>query len=547
VSGERPAGRRGSAGPTLQLSDLDLRILSLLHRHRVLTQNQLAAINPETSERTLRYRCARLVRHGLAGRSRPYRERGSAPFHLWPTRKGEAIACGAPPPRGGERREPNPLFLAHAAGLSDVYVALVRGLPAGAELTHFEREGAAREPFLTWPGREERAIAPDAYFEVADAEGTKLHAFLELDMGSMSHRRLKQKAAGYAEYEKANAWRERHRFCPALLFLTTTEKRARSFLAAMGKESGRNSELLTCACDLARDPEPVAAEPRWLLGPGEDEEPVELLAALREARRPHDEALAQEQAERRREEAERERLRSNPEALRAHLHNWRGRWEVERLGEPWSQAVEIVMGRGGELEEAERRALLALGALLADPLRPRLAEREPSAGERRALDALAEHCGAEQLRRVEALVGRFGEGPALREARGRIEAGELLSEPEIWSLDLAGSEDRTARAEQERLASAYRAWREREARRLFKAQRFLARLGSGPEDFLAEVDERALRRCSRCEEIAYPDPERAHRERQPRDVAGRCHFCAEAAALAGLDPQPPAVADRDGS
>jgi hypothetical protein len=551
MTDSRATGRR-SAGPTPPLSDLDLRILSLLQRHRVLTQNQLAAINPETPERTLRYRCARLARHGLAGRSRPYRERGSAPFHLWPTRKGEAIACGAPPPRGGERREPNPLFLAHAAGLSEVYVALARGLPAEAELIRFEREGAAREPFLTWPGREERAIAPDAYLQIADAEGTQLHAFLELDMGSMSHRRLKQKAAGYAEYAKANARRERHCFCPALLFLTTTEKRARSFLAAMSRESGRNSGLLSCACDLARDPEPVAAEPRWLLGP-EDEEPVDLLAALRAARRPHAEELAQEQAERQSEEAERERLRSDPEALRAHLHNWRGRWEAERLGEPWAQAVEIVLGRGGELAEVERRALLCLGALLADPLRPRLAEREPSAGERRALDALAEHCRDEQLRRVEALVERFGEGPALREARRRIEAGELLREPEIWSLDLAGSEDRTARAESERLASAYLAWREREARRLFKAQGLLARLGSGPEDFLAEVDERALRQCSGCEEIAYPDPERAHRERQPRRVASRCHFCGNAAALipyrlsGGLYPQPPAMTDRGGS
>lgn len=545
MTGSRATGRGGSAGPTPPLSDLDLRILSLLHRHRVLTQSQLAAINPETPARTLRYRCSRLARHGLAGRSRPYRERGSAPHHLWPTRKGEAIACGAPPPRGGERREPNPLFLAHAAGLSEVYVALARGLPAGAELIGFEREGAAREPFLTWANREERAIAPDAYFEVVDAEGTQLHAFLELDMGSMSHRRLGQKAAGYAEYAKANAWSERHRFCPALLFLTTTEKRARSFLAAMDREPGRDSLLLTCACELARSPERIAAEPRWLLSVDGGEEPVDLLGALSEARRPYDEELAREQAERRREEAERERLRADPEALRDHLRNWRGRWEAERLGEPWARAVETALEQGGELAEAERRALAALGSLFADPLRPQLAEREPSAEERRALDGLAEHCRVEQLRRVEALLGRFGEGPALREARRRIEAGELLSAPEIWGLDLAGSEDRTARAESERLASTYLAWREREARRLCKAQGLLARFGSRPEDFLAEVDERALRRCRRCEEIAYPDPKRAREERKRGDVAFRCHFCGEAAALAPERPSP--GADRGGA
>jgi len=113
----RPAGARSSAGNP-SLSDLDHRILDLLSSLRVLTLPQLATISPEIPSRTLRYRTARLAKHGFVGRTRPYRERGSAPHHLWPTRKGEAIAKGEAPPRGGERREPNPLFLAHAAGLA---------------------------------------------------------------------------------------------------------------------------------------------------------------------------------------------------------------------------------------------------------------------------------------------------------------------------------------------------------------------------------------------------------------------------------------------
>jgi hypothetical protein len=158
---------RRRAGPTRPLSDLDQRILALLSRHRVITQNQLAAIVPDVPARTLRYRCARLAHMGLAGRSRPYRERGSAPSHLWPTRRGEAIVAGGPSPRGGERREPNPLFLAHAAGLSEVYVALATGLPEVVALARFEREGEAREPFAA-EGRRERAIAPDAFIEITD-------------------------------------------------------------------------------------------------------------------------------------------------------------------------------------------------------------------------------------------------------------------------------------------------------------------------------------------------------------------------------------------
>lgn len=515
------------------LSDLDLRILGLLATHRVLTQNQLAAINPETPARTLRYRCARLARHGLAGRTRPYRERGSAPHHLWPTRKGEALACGGPPPRGGERREPNPLFLAHAAGLSEIYVALATTLPTAVTLARFEREADSREPFET-ARREKRAIAPDVFIEISDFDDRALLAFIELDMGTMSHRRLKQKAAGYAEYAKAGAWRERHRFCPALLFLTTTEKRARSFLAAMQKELDGEAPLLSCASDLARRIDRCAAERCWLLGPS-DEEPVDLPAALRKARRPFDEGRERRAARRREEDAERELLRTDPEALRDHLRRWRHRdWGMTRLGEPTATALAITIDSEGELARPERGALLALGAMFADPLELQLAERDPSAEERGAFNGVAEHHRATQLARVNDLAERFGEGPSLGKAREQVETGELSPPAPAWQLEASAQQDERARAEQERLRSEYLEWRPEEARRLAKAQGIASRLRNGPEAFLAKVDRRSLRFCRNCEEIAYPDPERARCERAREDVAFRCHFCGDAAALAKL-------------
>lgn len=530
----RPRSRSEANAPAL--SDLDLRILGLLATHRVLTQNQLAAINPKTPARTLRYRCARLARYGLAGRTRPYRERGSAPHHLWPTRKGEALACDGPPPRGGERREPNPLFLAHAAGLSEIYVALATTLPAEVTLARFERESYAREPFET-SLREKRAIAPDVFIEISDLDNRALLAFIELDMGTMSHRRLKQKAAGYAEYAKAGAWRERHRFCPALLFLTTTEKRARSFLAAMQKDLESDALLLTCASDLARRIERCAAKRCWLLG-AEDEQAVDLLAALREARRPFDEARERRATRRREEDAERERLRTDPEALRDHLRRWRHRdWGMTRLGEPTATALAITIDSEGELADAERQALRALGVLFADPLELQLAEREPSTEECRAFNVVAEHHRATQLARVNDLAERFGDGPALREARGLIETGDLSSPAPAWQLETSVQQDERARAEQERLRSEYLEWREEEARRLVKAQGIAGRLRNGPEAFLAKVDRRSLRFCRNCEEIAYPDPERARYERAREDVAFRCHFCGDAAALAKLSDE----------
>jgi hypothetical protein len=525
---------RRQAGPTRPLSDLDLRVLSLLSRHRVLTQNQLAAIIPGVPARTLRYRCARLARMGLAGRSRPYRERGSAPFHLWPTRLGEARVAGGPPPRGGERREPNPLFLAHAAGLSDVYVALETTLPASISLSRFEREGEAREPFAA-EGGHGRAVAPDALIEITDAEGRALLAFLELDMGTMSHRRLRQKAAGYADYARAEAWRERHRFCPALLFLTTTGKRARSFLAAMEKELGHDALLLTCASDLARTPDRCATDRRWMLSVDGGGRPVGLSAALREARRPFEEAEAE--AERRREDAERDRLRTDPEALRSHLRYWgRSHWGTERFGPVVAVALGLTLERDDPMDEAERRAVGALGATIADPLRLWEGGREATEHERAAFGELVEHRRVHQLDDVEGLAGRLGDGPALREARRRIEAGELLGGADLSGLGLRAADDRRSRNEQERLCSGYMASREGEARRRAKAQRLPARLRNGPETFIEAIDRRSLRVCRGCREIVYPDPDRGRYERRPLDVAFRCHFCggAELAEIDGL-------------
>ncbi len=407
-------------------------------------------------------------------------------------------------------------------------MALKTTLPDEVKLVRFEREADAREPFSTRAGLEKRAIAPDAFIEISDADGGSLLAFVELDMGSMSHRRLKTKAAGYAEYVKAEAWRERHRFCPALLFVTTTEKRARSFLAAMAKEAGRDSLLLTCACDLVRRLSHFASKDRWLLSIDEGKRAADLLNALRESRRPFDEEQERMESERHREDAECERLRSDPEALRSHLQSRSHRdWGSERLGRSAAAALMFTLEQDDALDGVEREALSALGAMFANPLRVQLDDRKLTADERHTFDALVRHHLARQLDRVRDLAERFGDGPALRKARQHLQGGALLDRDDLsWRLSEEAKRDGSARAEQKRLREDYLGWREQRARQLAKAQGIVDRLRNGPEAFLDEVDRRALRLCGSCDEIAYPDPESAAHERGARyDVAGRCHFC----------------------
>lgn len=97
----------------------------------------------------------------------------------------------------------------------------------GLRLLGYRREGEAREPFTDTAGRE-RALAPDAMLVMTDDAGRRFGAFVEVDLGSMSHAGLRQKAQLYAAYVETDAWHGRRPFLPTLLFLTNPASERRS-------------------------------------------------------------------------------------------------------------------------------------------------------------------------------------------------------------------------------------------------------------------------------------------------------------------------------
>jgi hypothetical protein len=313
--------RRAPVDPS-RLTTLDREILDEVCWLRVVRQDQLGRLHPAVPERTLRYRTRRLTELRLLGRTRPYRERGSAPHHFWPTRHADALMRGEPLPRGGERRAPNSLFLAHAAAITELYVTLKTRPPSEVTLTNLRREGEAREPFTDAVGRE-RAIAPDATFVLADSDGVELCAFVELDRGSMSSGRLRSKARGYAEFYGANGWRDRFAYCPPLLFLTTTTARARTFrsllrgaLKEVHPPSG--DPFVAAVCGEVFTPGRAFSRPLWTTLDGTAG--ASAVEVMRAARRPYDEQRAAWRAE---DEAF-PALRSDPRALHERLASQAG-------------------------------------------------------------------------------------------------------------------------------------------------------------------------------------------------------------------------------
>lgn len=543
--------RLGRRDVLASLTDTDRRLLTLLAEQRVLTQTQLERLFPDTPGRTVRYRTERLTRLGLVGRSRPYRAKGSAPFHYWPTRASDAFVRGEPAPRGGERAEPNPQFLRHAERLSELYVLLcVQAPTVGLRLHAFKREGDAREMFRA-DGRE-RALAPDALIHLHDNSGRGLLAFVELDMGTMSHARLKTKAAGYAAYVAKASWTERHAFCPGLLFLTTTETRAIAFLKLLGGQLDRHGRgnyysrhyfewFAAAACAHAREPERALVEACWddlaLAGGG-----LTLTDCLNKARVAYDARRAKNEAEERAREAKRERLRARPEALRAHLAEKHVRLHahLDQFGTAGAAALDLLLASREDMTEIERDAFAAIVHQLdaEDPLEAQ-AKPEPVPPTVRDLDAiepLADTYRRRQRARIDELGRSYGLGPQLRHHQRQLARGGLLSIYSVEGLEAAAKRDHEARREQQRLRLGYLERRDQEGRARKHQLGLATRIAHGHAALHSLIDRERLRICRRCDEIAYPDGLGRDRYGTPiYKAAERCHFCGTSS-LADWDP-----------
>ncbi len=540
--GRGHAGRLSRRDALATVTDTDRRLLTLLCEQRVLTQTQLERLLADTPARTLRYRTERLTKLGLIGRSRPYRDKGSAPFHYWPTRASDAFVRGEPVPRGGERAEPNPQFLHHAERLSELYVLLeVEAPTVGLRLHEFRREGEARELFRA--GGRERALAPDALIHLRDDGGRGLLAFVELDLGTMSHARLKTKASAYAAYAAHACWTEQHPFCPCLLFLTTTETRAIAFLKILGGQLDRHGRgnyysrrhyfewFAAAACAHAREPERMLAEPCWddlaLAGGG-----LTLGDCLNKARVAYDARRAKEEAEERAREEKRERLRTRPEALRAHLREERVRFHghFDQFDEPEAAALQLLLASREDMSEIERAAFAVIVRQLGDdPLRARPTAEPvpPTVRDLDTVELLVDIYRRRQRARLDELSRRYGTGPTMRQLGRDLDNGRLLSAFTVEGLESSARRDQETCREQERLRVAYLDCRDEEARARKHQLGLTTRLAQGPSALHPIIDRERLRICRRCDEIAYPNHESARDQygRRVRRPASRCPYC----------------------
>jgi hypothetical protein len=527
------------------LADIDRRLLDVLCTHRVVRQDQLCRLFPQIPERTLRYRTRRLHDLGLAGRSRPYHEHGSAPNHHWPTRRADCLMRGEPIPRGGERKQPNPLFLAHAAALTELYVAVyTTARAAGFKGLRYWREGEAREIFRD--GARERALAPDATLALIDEQDRNLRAFVEIDLGTMSHARLRAKAELYAAYAASDAWRTRHPYLPALLFLTTTDIRASKFLKTLarslsyGPRSNARRAFVAAAAGIVWAPHRLLSEPYFTDLDGHTG--LTLPHILNSGRAPYEQALAHQRERREANEGQLRLLRDDPSAMREHMRRDEHRLGsyLQEFGQSGVRAIKLLLASNSTPQPQERAVLRTI----ARDLDEALLELQPHAGDPPGpsvigeVALLVEDYRTSQAEQVTALIASHGEGPSLRRAGTLLRNGELLDPSTVDNLERDVEHDVDGRREQHERRTVYLEWREQAARQLARKAGRLGRLTHPPADFYSRLDRERLKVCRRCEETIYPRARRDDGYGTPPPPS--CHYCREAHGVKPYDPTPTA-------
>jgi hypothetical protein len=262
VRGECGVAPRPQAARMSVLIRTDELLLDGLATHRVLTSEQAAQV-ARVARSTANYRLNRLRRLALVARARPYAASGTEQLHWWLTAAGRR-RIGAP---GRPRSVTNsPLFLRHTAATAAVPLALERlGPSVGLRLDAWQRE-----PWESWSTKRGRyRITPDGYalVHVASEDGA-VPLLVEVDRNTMEPARLREKVRRYLTYAGDDAWEPRHAMCPALLILTTSERRAAQTLAASEQERDHielryPGELLVGVCGQVDDIDQAVTEAVW--------------------------------------------------------------------------------------------------------------------------------------------------------------------------------------------------------------------------------------------------------------------------------------------
>jgi Replication-relaxation len=224
-----------------RLTDRDRTTCQLLLDHRVMTSEQLGEVAFGGLMDRARHRLVTLRRLNVLAGFRPFRVRGSAPYHYVLGEMGAVIIAAA---REIDVRElgyrvDHGLNLAHSqrlnhlVGVNDLYAALVAAARRrrGAALTAWWSERRCAE---YWGA----LVRPDAYGRWQE-QGVDGDFFVEYDRGTEPPAKVAEKLSGYADLASAS------RLVSPVLMWLPSERRESEVRRALVQMSSRATPVLT--------------------------------------------------------------------------------------------------------------------------------------------------------------------------------------------------------------------------------------------------------------------------------------------------------------
>lgn len=270
-----PRNRRVDKPPPMRLMARDIEILSAVHDFRIVRGSQLQALF-FGSQSTASYRLSRLYQHGFLDR------------HFLPTLGGIASSPalytlgkrgvdllrraldGDPknirkPPN---HRELSPLFLEHLLQINDFRVAVTvaareLGYTLEKWLDDFQLKASYDRVVIEAPNRRRREVSliPDGYFVLRAPQGRACF-FLEMDRGTMTRGRFRDKVLAYQAYIASGQYEKRYG-TRSLRVLTVTSGPKRLENLKAEAEEARGGRVFWFTTSGLISPESLLTMPIW--------------------------------------------------------------------------------------------------------------------------------------------------------------------------------------------------------------------------------------------------------------------------------------------
>ncbi|HMN13339.1 MAG TPA: replication-relaxation family protein [Bellilinea sp.] len=277
-----PRNRRVDSPPPMRLMVRDIEILTAVHDFRIVRGSQLQALF-FGSQSTASYRLSRLYQHGFLDR------------HFLPTLGGIASSPalytlgkrgvdllrravdGDPkdirkPP---DHRELSPLFLEHLLQINDFRVAVTvaareLGYTLELWLDDFQLKASYDRVVIEAPNRRRREVSliPDGYFVLQVPQGRACF-FLELDRGTMTRSRFRDKVLAYQAYIASGQYEKRYGTRSLRVLTVTSGPKRLENLREEAEQAGGGRVFWFITSDQIA-PETVLSMPIWSLAERSD-------------------------------------------------------------------------------------------------------------------------------------------------------------------------------------------------------------------------------------------------------------------------------------